>query len=62
MRFQWLTNLSPPLKMKNVLRRVRLSASPATGLVGMEESSFLGSFFDCLGFLPLTNERCGAGV
>lgn len=41
------------------LRRVRLSASPATGLVGMKENSFLGWFFDCLGFLPLSSERCG---
>eukprot|EP00903_Cladosiphon_okamuranus_P015987 g14765.t2 len=39
------------------LKRCRLSASPATGLVGMEENLFLSDFFACLGFLPLTTER-----
>eukprot|EP00752_Nemacystus_decipiens_P010138 g9034.t1 len=35
-------------------KRCRLSASPATGLVGMQENSFLSNFFACVGFLPLT--------
>ncbi|CAM9174759.1 unnamed protein product [Ectocarpus sp. 4 AP-2014] len=35
-------------------KRFRLSASPATGLVGMQESVFLSNFFGCVGFLPLT--------
>eukprot|EP00752_Nemacystus_decipiens_P005087 g4616.t1 len=43
-------------------KRVRLSASPATGLVGMEENSFLGWFFDCLGFLPLSSESLVRGA
>lgn len=38
--------------------RLRLTASPATGLVGMQENAFLGDFFDCIGFLPLANQRC----
>ena len=38
--------------------RCRLSASPATGLVGMQENSFLKDFFGCVGFLPLTTHRC----
>ncbi|CAM9344936.1 unnamed protein product [Ectocarpus fasciculatus] len=36
------------------LKRCRLSASPATGLVGMLENAFLSDFFGCIGFLPLT--------
>ncbi|CAM9292146.1 unnamed protein product, partial [Ectocarpus sp. 13 AM-2016] len=36
--------------------RCRLSASPATGFVGMQENGFLGDFFGCLGILPLTTE------
>ncbi|CAM9379178.1 unnamed protein product, partial [Ectocarpus fasciculatus] len=36
------------------LTRFRLSASPATGLVGMQENAFLSDFFGCVGFLPLT--------
>ncbi|CAM9397705.1 unnamed protein product [Ectocarpus fasciculatus] len=36
------------------LKRCRLSASPATGLVGMPENAFLTDFFGCVGFLPLT--------
>ncbi|CAN0023654.1 unnamed protein product, partial [Ectocarpus sp. 13 AM-2016] len=36
------------------LKRLRLSASPAVGLVGMQESAFLSDFFGCVGFLPLT--------
>eukprot|EP00903_Cladosiphon_okamuranus_P015988 g14766.t1 len=41
---------------KNILpfKRCRLSASPATGLVGMQENNFLSDFFGCVGFLPLT--------
>ncbi|CAM9951534.1 unnamed protein product [Ectocarpus fasciculatus] len=34
-------------------KRCRLSASPATGLVGMQENTFLSDFFGCNGFLPL---------
>ena len=37
--------------------RCRLSASPATGLVGMQENAFLSDFFGCVGFLPLTTQR-----
>ncbi|CAM9174833.1 unnamed protein product [Ectocarpus sp. 4 AP-2014] len=36
------------------LKRFRLSASPATGLVGIQENAFLIDFFGCVGFLPLT--------
>ncbi|CAM9492008.1 unnamed protein product [Ectocarpus fasciculatus] len=36
------------------MKRFRLSASPATGLVGMHENAFLSDFFGCVGFLPLT--------
>ncbi|CAM9664257.1 unnamed protein product [Ectocarpus sp. 4 AP-2014] len=39
------------------IKRLRLSASPATGLVGMQENSFLTSFFSSVGFLPLTTRR-----
>ncbi|CBN75496.1 hypothetical protein Esi_0111_0052 [Ectocarpus siliculosus] len=35
-------------------KRCRLSASPATGLVEMQENTFLSDFFGCIGFLPLT--------
>lgn len=35
------------------LQRCRLSASPATGLVGMQENVYLSDYFGCLGFLPL---------
>ncbi|CAM9468849.1 unnamed protein product [Ectocarpus fasciculatus] len=38
------------------LKRLRLSASPATGLVGMQENEFLSDFFGCVGFLPLTTQ------
>ncbi|CAN0460164.1 unnamed protein product, partial [Ectocarpus sp. 8 AP-2014] len=31
------------------LKRCRLSASPATGLVGMQENAFLSDFFGCNG-------------
>ena len=37
--------------------RGQFSASPATGLTGLQENEFLGDFFDCLGFLSLTSER-----
>ena len=37
--------------------RCRLSASPATGLVGMQENAFLSDYFACLGFLPLASAR-----
>eukprot|EP00752_Nemacystus_decipiens_P005054 g4589.t1 len=36
------------------LKRCRLSASPATGLIGMRENGFLNDFFICVGFIPLT--------
>ncbi|CAM9426606.1 unnamed protein product [Ectocarpus sp. 8 AP-2014] len=36
--------------------KFRLSASPATGLVGMQENAFLSDFFGCVGFLPLTTQ------
>ncbi|CAM9771362.1 unnamed protein product [Ectocarpus sp. 12 AP-2014] len=39
------------------IKRFRLRASPATGLVGMQENSFLTSFFSSVGFLPLTSRR-----
>ncbi|CAN0269289.1 unnamed protein product [Ectocarpus sp. 12 AP-2014] len=39
------------------IKRFRLRASPATGLVGMQENSFLTSFFSSVGFLPLTTRR-----
>ncbi|CAM9723979.1 unnamed protein product [Scytosiphon promiscuus] len=37
-------------------KRCRLRASPATGLVGMQENAYLSDFFCCVGFLPLANE------
>ncbi|CAM9364984.1 unnamed protein product [Ectocarpus fasciculatus] len=36
------------------LKRLKMSASPATGLVGMQENAFLSYFFGCVGFLPFT--------
>ncbi|CBN75398.1 expressed unknown protein [Ectocarpus siliculosus] len=39
------------------MKRFRLSASPAIGLVGMQENTFLTDFFGCVGFLPLTTQR-----
>ncbi|CAM9879131.1 unnamed protein product [Ectocarpus sp. 8 AP-2014] len=36
------------------LKRLRWSASPATGLVGMQENACLSDFFGCIGFMPLT--------
>eukprot|EP00903_Cladosiphon_okamuranus_P014230 g13219.t1 len=36
------------------LKRVRLGASLATGIVGTKENTYLGDFFGCMGFLPLT--------
>lgn len=41
-----------------ITKRCRLSASPATGLVGMEENVLLSDFFLCFGILPLASERC----
>lgn len=41
----------------NYLRRCRLSPSPATGLVGLQENAFLNDYFGCLGFLPLATAR-----
>lgn len=40
-----------------IVVRCRLSASPATGLLGMQENVFLDNYFGCLGLLPLANER-----
>ncbi|CAB1109300.1 unnamed protein product [Ectocarpus sp. CCAP 1310/34] len=37
------------------LKRLKLSASPATGLVGMQENAFLSDFFGCVGFMPFTS-------
>ena len=37
--------------------RCSLSPSPATGLVGMQENTFLSDFFACVGFLPLVTKR-----
>lgn len=37
--------------------RARLGASLATGLVGTKENIYLGDFFACMGFLPLTCQR-----
>ncbi|CBN75409.1 expressed unknown protein [Ectocarpus siliculosus] len=44
------------------LKRFRLSASPATGLVGMQENAFLSDFFGCVGLLPLTTPSHIRGV
>ncbi|CAN0124602.1 unnamed protein product [Ectocarpus sp. 6 AP-2014] len=41
-----------------VVKRYRFSASPATGLVGMQENVFLSNFFDSVSFLPLTTRSC----
>lgn len=41
----------------NELTRCRLTASPATGLVGMEENSLLSDYFSCMGFISPTSER-----
>eukprot|EP00752_Nemacystus_decipiens_P006689 g6015.t1 len=38
------------------LKRGRFSASPATGLIGLQENQFLGDFFECLSFLSITNQ------
>ncbi|CAM9269559.1 unnamed protein product [Ectocarpus sp. 4 AP-2014] len=43
-------------------KRARLSASPATGLVGMKENELLNSFFSCFGFFPLTHESLVRGT
>lgn len=39
------------------LSRCRFSASPATGLIGMQENAFLSDFFASVGFLPLATKR-----
>ncbi|CAM9336970.1 unnamed protein product, partial [Hapterophycus canaliculatus] len=36
--------------------RLRLRASPATGLVGMQENIFLCDFFGSMGFMPLATQ------
>lgn len=36
----------------------RLSPSPATGLIGLKENAYIGDFFETMGFLPITSERC----
>ncbi|CAM9198085.1 unnamed protein product, partial [Hapterophycus canaliculatus] len=57
----------PPLKRWGVKRSLgrsvpdcsrgsQLSASPATGLVGLQENEFLTDFYECLGFLSLASE------
>ncbi|CAM9966701.1 unnamed protein product [Scytosiphon promiscuus] len=38
------------------LKRARLRASPATGLLGMEENVFLCDFFGSIGFMPFTTQ------
>lgn len=53
-----LTFVAPNSKNLVCFTRCRLSASPATGLVGLQENSFLSDFFGCVGFLPLTTQRC----
>ena len=40
-----------------ILLRGRLSASPATGLTGLQENVYLVDFFGCLGFLSLATKR-----
>ena len=60
-RSPWQTMFLPALTCYQFLfvcHRCRLSASPATGLVGMQENGFLSDFFGCVGFLPLTTHRC----
>eukprot|EP00752_Nemacystus_decipiens_P004732 g4313.t1 len=44
------------------LKRCRLGASPATGMVGMQENDFLADFFRCLGMLPLATESIVRGA
>eukprot|EP00903_Cladosiphon_okamuranus_P014173 g13171.t2 len=44
------------------LERSRFSASPATGLVGLQENVFLTDFFACLGFLSLTSHGNVSGI
>ena len=39
------------------LTRYTLSASPATGLIGMPENVLLQYFFECVDFLPFTSRR-----
>ncbi|CAM9574729.1 unnamed protein product [Ectocarpus fasciculatus] len=57
---QALVRSTPPCALASSgrlpLKRFRWSASPATGLVGMQENAFLSDFFDGVGFLPLTNK------
>ncbi|CAM9686610.1 unnamed protein product, partial [Ectocarpus sp. 12 AP-2014] len=50
------TRSMPTVRGRMSLKRCRLSASPATGLVGMPENGFLCDFFGCFGILPLTTE------
>lgn len=38
------------------LKRYRWSASPATGLVGLQENAFLNDFFRSAGFMPLATQ------
>ncbi|CAM9595328.1 unnamed protein product [Ectocarpus sp. 13 AM-2016] len=62
---RWLTHTEGATKAEAkhcgsqdvAIKRFRLSASPATGLVGMRENSFLTSFFSSVGFLSLTTRR-----
>jgi len=34
-----------------------MSASPATGLIGLEENGYLRDFYACMGFLSLASQR-----
>ena len=58
LRFPRQTMFLPVLYLFSFCHRCKLSASPATGLVGMEENGFLCDFFGCVGFLPLATHRC----
>ena len=49
--------VSCPIERPAAALRGRFSASPATGLIGLQENGFLGDFFGCLGFLSLASER-----
>lgn len=51
---------SPPVVVLLVFTRTRFSASLATGLVGTQENVYIADYFQCMGFLPLTSERCSA--
>lgn len=52
-----LANISANVCLVVAIPRSRLSASPATGLIGLPENGFLDDFFGSLGFIPLASER-----